>query len=182
MKSLSLLFSIIAISVAVMAFCGNPFSSTSDASLTVVAICTTMIVGFSIIDRREIKELQQNMQEQNKITNTIKDNLKDNLKDVKIAISVTWGLIRVHENNYLPALYHFLNGFKTAIENNDACKASTCMNQIKELYSLQWAYDYPYIQAINKLLTDISLIKLSVVFKDDIEKINTKIKESKPNN
>lgn len=173
MKSLSVILSIVAIAVAAMAFCGNPFSSTSDASLTVVAICTTMIVGINIVDRLEIREIRREMLRQCQMS----DEMKVSLQSVKVAMNIMWGLVKANDKKYLSALYSFLSAFKIAIEMNDAYRASICIKQIDNLYACnsQWSEDPNKIKSIQKLLAELRPMQLAKVFENDIKKIRQTI-------
>ena len=177
MKSLSVILSIVAISVAAMAFCGNPFSSTSDATLTVVAICTTMIVGIHIIDRLEIREIRHEMLRQRQMS----DEVKVNLRSVRTAMNITWGLVKANDKKYLSALYFFLSAFKIAIEMNDAYRASICIRQIDNLYTCKhrWGKDPGQINNITKLLTELRSLQLAKVFEKDLKKIKETIETIK---
>lgn len=96
---------------------------TGDNILTIIGLCTTLIVGTHFVDVMRLKDIEKRLE---KLCEKEKS-VFDLEKKMKIAFSATWGITYM---NYQPysSLYHFLKAFHLALQYQDCIRAKTCLN------------------------------------------------------
>lgn len=156
---------------------------TGDNILTLIGICTTLIVGIHFVDIMRLKDIEKRINELNQKEQLIYD-LE---KKLKIAFNATWGVTYLKYQPY-SSLYHFLRAFHLALQYQDCLRAKTCLNGlemvIKRFESLK-DENKPYDSNTDRekitetLLEEIKNEELYTVFKADINRVFTKINELK---
>lgn len=156
---------------------------TSNNVLTLIGICTTLIVGVHFVDVMRLRDIEKRLNELNQKEQLIYD-LE---KKMTITFNATWGVTYM---NYQPysSLYHFLRAFHYALQYQDCLRAKTCLNgldkAIKRFESLieekQSFDDITDKDKISEaLFEEIKKEELYRVFKTDIDKIVLKINQIK---
>lgn len=156
---------------------------TSNNVLTLIGICTTLIVGIHFVDVMQLRDIEKRLNELNQKEQLIYD-LE---KKMKITFNATWGVTYM---NYQPysSLYHFLRAFHLALQYQDCLRAKTCLNGInkaikrfesliKEKQSFDDITDKDKIS--ETLFEEMKKEDLYCVFKADINRVFTKINELK---
>lgn len=81
MKQTCLLFALLAFAFSVMAFFSKQGAIAAEGALALVGICTTLIVGVSVVDTMTIQRMQKDIAELPKLKKDL-SNLKNENKNV----------------------------------------------------------------------------------------------------
>lgn len=142
MNTLNFFLSIIAIIIGFIAFFVKGCCTISEAVLAIIAICTTLIVGFAIVDNLRIHQMEKKIKD----LEDIAISLTETKKELSAAFDVSLGVSFI---NWQP--YTAFNYFQKGLEK------SICMNNVKWIgQSLKCMENVPkMIQKMNKNGTKI---------------------------
>lgn len=167
MKYLSLLISLLALAgVVVLTYCGKPLFG-ADSYISIIAICTTLIVGLHIVDSWTIYSLEKRLQELSKVEGEV----KKTKEHTNIALHLCMGLGMVSWNSK-QAITECWHAFELAIKANDAVRANTCLQCLKVVIERGKLN----VSELNLTTEKIESIPLYKVFKSQIPNL---IKPSK---
>lgn len=131
-KEYSLILSLVALALSFVAITGiHCFEmNASEAVLTIVGICTTLIVGVSVVDAIAVRRLERKIEELDKLEKKVRKQTKQS----NILFHHTWGIQHWKEQPYT-ALYDFWRAFSIAAETDDIKRAKSCLANMEELSS-----------------------------------------------
>lgn len=129
-KEYSLVLSLVALALSFVAITGiHCFEmNASEAVLTIVGICTTLIVGVSVVDAIAVRRLGRKIEELDKL----EDKVRKLTKQSNILFHYTWGIQHWKERPYT-ALCDFWRAFSIAAETDDIKRAKSCLANMEKL-------------------------------------------------
>lgn len=133
----AVILSLSALVIAILALfskCGC--LSVENGVLSLVGVCTTLIVGINIVDALKIKQMEVKVKEMEQVRNDL-EVLRIN---ANIAIHTSLGLSYFNSQQYVKAFEEYQKSYKHAFENNDAKRVRMCTKLMKET-----------IECVNKL-------------------------------
>ena len=176
MKTMTVCFflSLIALALAIMSLYGSRIALSADSALAVVAVCTTMIVGVSVIDRMAIHDMEKRLDNLNGIEKEIED-MKTN---ANIANHVAFGLafFAWKPENTIREIY---KAIEIAMKTDDVKRAYTCIKNLQTLIDIlknRKVSDEEKRKIMGNNL-DVSETELYPVFKEAIDKLYKSIEE-----
>ena len=130
-NTISLFFALIASALAIMSFYGSRIALSADSALAVVAVCTTMIVGVSVLDRMTIHDLEKRL---NNLEKTEKK-LEEIKTNVNIANHVAFGLAFL---SWKPesTIKEFYRAIEIAMRAGDVKRTHACVKNLKRLIDM----------------------------------------------
>lgn len=167
MKTLSLLLSLIAVTLSAMMFWGDCFHPTSDSLISVIAICTTIIVGTHFLDAWTIHSIE----ERQKKLSQIEKELIEMKQSINIALHLSWGLSFI-SYDLGNAFQECWKAFEMAISFGDAIRAKTCLDCIEKI--IRKDKDKSLNERIQQAILQSSIKSMSLykVFKDRIDALS----------
>ena len=177
-----------AFALAILAFFNYHGNVSENSILTLIAICTTLIVGINVVDAVKVNEMRKKIDE----LNTVTSNLEKNDKQMNVAVYVAWGLAFI---SWLPytSFIQLQKGLIIAIQIEDPHKVGLCldcMEKVLEMIYLMKKKGQRVCKTGREKIPktvpeDIAVEKMYKPFKDRImnvyKTINTIIEEEKNN-
>ena len=127
------LFSFVALCLSVYAVSNQYYADIPTAVLSLVGVCSTLIVGISVVDafavhsafhkmEGKVDELSKKMEELTKQ----EEKIRKLRKQANILFHHTWGLVYANNQPY-DALNEFWKAFTSAAKDNDVKRAKVCL-------------------------------------------------------
>ncbi len=131
-KECSIILSLVALALSFVAITGiHCFEmNVSDSVLTIIGVCTTLIVGVSVVDAITVRRLERKIEELDKLEKKVRKQTKQS----NILFHYTWGMQHWKEHPYT-ALCDFWKGFTIAAETDDIKRAKSCLANMEALSS-----------------------------------------------
>lgn len=169
-----LFLSLIALALAIMSLYGSRIALSADSALAVVAVCTTMIVGVSVLDRMAIHDMEKRLDNLNGIEKEIED-MKIN---ANIANHVAFGLafFAWKPENTIKEIY---KAIEIAMKADDAKRTHTCVKNLQAIINIlnKRKVSNEEKEKIRDCNLDICETDLYPVFKDAIDKLYKSIED-----
>jgi len=145
MNYTSLLFSLIAFAFSVLAFFGIKGQPIDNGALALISICTTLMVGISVVDVMRLRDLEKQMEEL-KDTQKSLVQLNNEIGELKnhanISLDANWGFT-LYTINPQKAIAQIWKAVVLAFSLNDTTRIKTCISLLEA--------------AINRICNDKSL-------------------------
>ena len=122
MNTLNFLLSIIALIVGIIAFFVKGCCSISETALGIIAICTTLIVGFAIVDNLRIHQMEQKIKELEEKA----DFLTESKKEISAAFDTSFGISLLNWQPYT-AFNYFQKGLEKSLSLNNIKWIGQCL-------------------------------------------------------
>lgn len=180
MKKCCLLLSLIAFALSVLAFFSNNKLSTDSGVLTLIGICTTLIVGVSVVDTLRLQQLEEKVKKLKETKETVEkmsDKLEKLKNDANIALDANWGytLYTIQPHT---AIQQVWKGLKLALLTDDCKKLKTCMEVLKHIKE-EIKKNGELSKKLNKKLDnnvlmideDMKNARLYILVKDELDKL-----------
>ena len=174
-SNVSLFIALISISLAIMSFFGRRYTLSPDTALAIVGVCTTMIVGVSVVDRMAIHDIEKRMEkleDLEKKTDTMKTN-------ANIANHVAFGLAYF---NWQPeaTIKEIYKAIEIAMRVGDAKRTNTCVDNLQKLVDLLGKRSEGFSSTqkkkmINSIPKSLENTELYIIFKDKLAKLEKSI-------
>ena len=136
---ISLVVAIIAISLSIITLSGKSCPIPSDNILALVGICTTLIVGVSVVDTITIHNLQKQVDGLQKIQYDLKDviaqceaKLQEQKDRANISNNLSWGLALIGWQPYSSFLY-FFKGLELSLATNQQKGVESCLHCMEQV-------------------------------------------------
>lgn len=133
MKESNLILSLIALAFSIMAFFSGETGLSSSGILAIIGICTTLIVGISVVDTLTIHRLEEKLEKQAKTIDELKE-LEHKVKQLKNQSNTlfhhTWGITYLNDSPHL-ALFEFWKALNSAVKTDDVIRAKQCLENSK---------------------------------------------------
>lgn len=179
--TVTLFVSLIAIALAVMSLFGSHIALSPDAAMAIIAVCTTMIVGISVLDRMTIHNIEQGihkieerLDELNEVERRI-DAIKTN---VNIIHHVDLGLAFFTWKPEI-TIKEIYRAIEIAMKSNDAKRIHTCVDNLQKLINI--LNERKVTDDEKKMMMDYKMdirdTELYPVFKNHLEKVFMSIEE-----
>lgn len=158
-KECSIILSLVALVLSFVAITGIHCleMDISESVLTIAGICTTLIVGVSVVDALTIRNLQQKIGSLDKLDKKV----SRKLQQTNILFHHTWG-IQMWDKQPYTALSEFWRGFCIAAETDDIKRAKSCLANMEEL---------------SKDMSE-KLVSREALSKEDIERVPREVPKS----
>jgi len=162
-----LFVALLALALAIMSLYGSRIALSTDSALAVVAVCATMMVGVSVLDRMTIHDLEKRLDRLDGIEKKI-EYMRTN---ANIANHVAFGLAFVAWNpgNTIKEIY---KAIEIAMKAGDAKRAHNCIKNLQAIVNMlnKRKISSEEKEKIRDHNLDISETDLYPVFKDMIDK------------
>ena len=163
-----LFVSLIALALAIMSLYGSHIALSLDSAMAVVAICTTMIVGVSVLDRMTIHDIEKRLDELKDVEKHL-DDFKTNMNiihhvDLGLAF-FTW-----KPDSTIKEVY---KAIEIAMKANDAKRTHACVENLQKLVNIlnEIKVSNDGKKKMMEYKMDIRDTELYPVFKDQLDKI-----------
>lgn len=124
MRVVSLLLSIVALAISVLAFFSKCcYGGIPNGVLSLISICCTLIVGLSVADAIAVRRLERKVHEIDKLQIKV-DRM---LKQSNILFHYTWGF-QQKDLEPVSALNEFWEGFCIAAKTDDIKRGKSCLD------------------------------------------------------
>ena len=195
-KIFSFIFSLAALCISAYAVSGKCCGNIENTALTIVGICTTLIVGISVVDAFAFHSTVSKME---KRMNELAESQKDfeekrdeqnkaiaRQKDIgEISNNISWGLALL---NWLPytSLRYFTKGLEKSLEVNNVKAINSCIKCMENVPKVMVRLKENVINDVAKekgcpqISEDIKKLDSYKIVKDRVEKVFDEMKHYYP--
>ncbi|MBR1462222.1 MAG: hypothetical protein IJ604_02420 [Prevotella sp.] len=185
---LSFLFTIVLLVVCVSVLSNGFCFNISETILTLIGICTTIIIGVAVVDSVSFFKMMEKtdikikmMEDQLNELKNLKVKVEKTKRQTNTLFHYTWGTTQIKDDPYA-AVYEFMKGIISSSKDDDIDRAKSCLTKAEEvLKDIEEQQKKGILFDCNDRITDLisdefKKTKVYCAFNDRIENLISKIR------